>query len=192
MALEKYRSKRNFNITKEPRGEKGEVKREALRFVVQQHHASRMHYDFRLEMDGVLKSWAVPKGPCLDPDQKRLAVQVEDHPVGYIDFEGSIPKGQYGAGNVIVWDIGTWEAEGDPEYGLKKGHLAFTLKGKKLKGAWNLVRMNKPEKSGSVNWLLIKQDDKYARALKDDILVKKPKSVISQRTIAQMDEKRAK
>ena len=191
MALEKYRSKRNFNITKEPRGEKGE-KREELRFVIQQHHASRMHYDFRLEMDGVLKSWAVPKGPCLDPDQKRLAVQVEDHPVGYIDFEGSIPKGQYGAGNVIVWDIGVWEAEGDPEYGLKKGHLSFSLKGKKLKGAWNLVRMNKPEKSGPVNWLLIKQDDKYARSLKDDILVKKPKSVLSQRTIAQMDEKRAK
>ena len=191
MGLEKYQSKRNFKITKEPRGRKS-VENESLRFVVQQHHASRMHYDFRLEMEGVLKSWAVPKGPCLDPHEKRLAVEVEDHPVDYIDFEGRIPEGQYGAGEVIVWDTGLWLPEGDALKGLKKGHLAFSLKGKKLKGEWSLVRMNTLEKKSKPNWLLIKKDDKHARSLKDDILVKKPKSVLTQRTIEDLQSERVK
>ncbi len=130
-------------------------------FVVHEHHAKRLHYDFRLEISGVLKSWAVPKGPSMNPADKRLAVMVEDHPLEYGDFEGIIPEGQYGAGAVLIWDTGTFESEGEPEAGLKKGKLTFTLKGKKLKGSFSLVLM-KSRGSGK-EWLLIKGQDAFAK-----------------------------
>src|SRR5919199_3676546 len=125
MALEKYRAKRSFNITAEPRG--GKIKRGGDAFVIQKHAATRLHYDLRLELDGVFKSWAVTRGPSLDPHDKRLAVEVEDHPLDYGDFEGTIPKGQYGGGTVQLWDRGYWRPQGDPHEGLKKGDLKFTL-----------------------------------------------------------------
>src|SRR5438128_1376419 len=162
MALEEYKRKRDFKRTPEP-GAKVE-KREAHRFVVQKHHASHLHFDFRLEMEGVLKSWAVPKGPPLDPAEKRLAMQVEDHPVSYFHFEGSIPEGNYGAGTVMVWDTGTWEPLGDAHEMLAKGDLKFKLKGKKLKGEFVLARMRsrRPGSKGT-EWLLIKKRDKSAQ-----------------------------
>src|SRR6218665_146692 len=127
--MSEYNRKRNFSVTSEPREEatgKGHKKPGALRFVIQKHDASHLHYDFRLELDGTLKSWAIPKGPSLDPNDKRLAVHVEDHPLGYATFEGSIPKGQYGAGDVIVWDQGVWQPQGDPATAYKAGKLKFT------------------------------------------------------------------
>src|SRR5882672_3603539 len=133
--LNRYRQKRDFSVTPEPLG-KAAKPGKALRFVVQKHAASRLHYDFRLELDGTLKSWAVPKGPSLDPNDKRMAVHVEDHPLSYASFEGVIPPGQYGAGTVIVWDHGTWEPLGDPHEGYRSGKLKFRLHGQKLKGAW--------------------------------------------------------
>src|SRR6476659_6652267 len=141
MGLQEYKKKRSFHATPEP---EGEVKKSAGNsFVIQKHAASRLHYDFRLEMEGVLRSWAVPKGPSLDPGEKRLAVHVEDHPVDYGDFEGIIPKGQYGGGTVLLCDRGTWEPVGDdPAAAHKKGHLKFLLHGEKLLGGWNLVRMH--------------------------------------------------
>src|SRR5271165_7441491 len=143
MALEEYRRKRDFRKTPEPAGKSASRKKAAapLAFVIQEHKARRLHYDFRLELDGVLKSWAVPKGPSLDPGEKRLAVHVEDHPLDYGGFEGIIPEGQYGAGAVIVWDRGQWIPKGDPEEGFAKGHLSFDLDGEKLRGGWHLVRM---------------------------------------------------
>src|ERR1700761_381321 len=129
MALETYHKKRDFDVTSEPRGKKGRSSGHS--FVVQKHDATRLHYDFRLELDGVLKSWAVAKGPSLVPGEKRLAVHVEDHPLDYGGFEGTIPDGQYGAGAVMVWDRGTWTSKGDPHAGLEKGHLEFTLDGEK-------------------------------------------------------------
>src|SRR5215213_5633614 len=137
--LQPYFAKRDFKITSEPTG--GKATQGALSFVVQKHAATRLHYDFRLELAGTLKSWAVPKGPSLDPADKRMAVHVEDHPTDYASFEGTIPKGQYGAGQVIVWDRGTWEPVGDPHRGLEKGHLDFRLSGEKLSGEWHLVRL---------------------------------------------------
>jgi len=168
--LKEYVKKRDFKTTSEPSGLKGK-KLAALAgtFVVQEHHASRLHYDFRLEMDGVLKSWAVPKGPSLDPRQKRLAVQVEDHPLEYGSFEGTIPEKQYGAGEVFLWDSGKWEPIGDPHQGLKKGHLDFRLSGKRLHGEWVLVRLKGPS-SGKPNWLLMKRSDTFAK--KNDAAVK--------------------
>jgi bifunctional non-homologous end joining protein LigD len=141
MALEKYRAKRNFKVSPEPKGapKKGKSKSE-LSFVVQKHQASHLHYDFRLEWEGVLVSWAVPKGPSLDPAVKRLAMAVEDHPLEYGSFEGVIPEGEYGGGTVMVWDHGTWEPEVDAADGLKNGELKFSLHGKKLRGSWALVR----------------------------------------------------
>src|ERR1700760_677056 len=136
MALKEYRRKRNFRNTPEPSG--GGSRQKSLIFVVQLHHASHRHYDFRLEFDGVLKSWSVPKGPSFDPADKRLAVEVEDHPLDYATFEGVIPAGQYGGGDVIVWDRGTWSSEKDLAESFKKGRLEFTLKGEKLEGAWVL------------------------------------------------------
>ena len=126
---------------------------------MQKHAARRLHYDFRLELDGVLKSWAVTRGPSLVPAEKRLAVQVEDHPLDYGDFEGTIPKGEYGGGEVIVWDAGRWKPKGDPEEGLRKGHLKFDLKGRKLKGGWHLVRMAARRREKRDDWLLIKGAD---------------------------------
>lgn len=168
MGLQKYWKKRDFKITQEPRGQV-EKSGGQLRFFIQKHDARRLHYDFRLELQGTLKSWAVPKGPSLDPSEKRLAVEVEDHPIAYGDFEGDIPAGQYGAGHVMLWDQGTWEAIGDPLQGYKKGTLKFRLHGHKLQGKWALVRM-KPrggkqgEKEAQPNWLLIKEQDEQARS----------------------------
>ena len=158
MALEEYKRKRRFEATPEPPPEVS--KKAGNRFVVQKHRASHLHYDFRLEMDGVLKSWAVPKGPSLDPADKRLAMQVEDHPVSYFDFEGIIPPGNYGAGTVMVWDLGTWEAQGDAHAMLVKGDLKFILRGQKLKGSFVLARMRsrRPGSKGT-EWLLIKHRD---------------------------------
>ena len=141
--LAEYARKRDFRQTPEPSGRKPRKDSTGLlRYCVQKHDASRLHYDFRLELDGTLKSWAVPKGPCLDPAVKRLAVQVEDHPLDYADFEGSIPQGHYGAGDVIVWDRGAWTPLDDPHEGLEKGHLSFALDGEKLSGRWHLIRTN--------------------------------------------------
>lgn len=158
MALEQYNRKRRFDRTPEPEGTL--ARREQHRFVVQKHLASRLHYDFRLEMDGVLKSWAVPKGPSLDPSQKRLAMQVEDHPVSYLKFEGKIPQNNYGAGTVMVWDIGAWEPLGDADAMLAKGDLKFRLRGKKLNGEFVLAKMRsrRPGSKGT-EWLLIKKKD---------------------------------
>src|SRR3984885_13594433 len=138
MALTKYHAKRDFRITPEPRGSARKSGDHELTFVVQKHQASHLHYDFRLEWEGVLLSWAVPKGPSLDPAVKRLAMTVEDHPIEYAKFEGIIPEGQYGGGTVMVWDQGTWEPEQHPEAGLRKGELKFSLRGKKLRGSWVL------------------------------------------------------
>jgi bifunctional non-homologous end joining protein LigD len=162
MALEEYQRKRRFQSTPEPPPKV--EKDEGHRFVVQKHQASHLHYDFRLEMDGVLKSWAVPKGPSLDPADKRLAMMVEDHPVDYLHFEGIIPEGNYGAGTVMVWDTGTWEPLGDAHAMLAKGDLKFRLKGKKLKGEFVLARMRsrRPGSKGT-EWLLIKKRDQYAQ-----------------------------
>jgi bifunctional non-homologous end joining protein LigD len=160
MALEEYKRKRDFKQTPEPVPKLGKAGQS--RFVVQKHRASRLHYDFRLEMDGVLKSWAVPKGPSLDPADKRLAMQVEDHPVSYFDFEGIIPENNYGAGTVMVWDVGTWTPQGDVHQMLSKGDLKFHLDGQKLKGDFALIhiRSRKPGSRGN-EWLLIKHRDAY-------------------------------
>src|SRR5438046_661898 len=182
-ALTSYRHKRDFKATPEPRGKIAKAKGRS--FVIQKHDATRLHFDFRLELDGVLKSWAVTRGPSLDPKQKRLAVRVEDHPLDYGGFEGTIPKGQYGGGTVMLWDKGTWEPEGDPHEGLKEGKLSFTLKGKRLKGGFTLVRMRKAGggKSARENWLLIKQRDDEADA-KTDPVATWQKSVETQRSMA--------
>lgn len=160
--LKKYSKKRDFKKTSEPHGHAATRITQSPIFVIQEHHASHLHYDFRLELDGVLKSWAVPKGPSMRPVDKRLAVEVEDHPLEYAQFHGTIPKGQYGGGEVFIWDKGTWEAEGDAHQGLKNGKLEFTLKGKKLKGHFVLVRMHTSPESIKHNWLLMKKADKDA------------------------------
>ncbi|MGZ3772876.1 MAG: DNA polymerase ligase N-terminal domain-containing protein [Pseudobdellovibrionaceae bacterium] len=190
MPTREYQKKRNFKVSPEPSfnettktknvtkaGKKTKTKTKTkakyraglspktkvgpLMFVVQEHHASHLHYDFRLEMNGVLKSWAVPKGPSMDPQIKRLAVEVEDHPLEYGTFEGIIPKNQYGAGQVIIWDTGTYEPKGNPQTDFKKGHLEFTLKGKRLHGDWILVKTARPAGNKS-QWLLIKKADVFA------------------------------
>ena len=182
MALEAYRKKRSFDVTAEPRGRKG--KRGGDAFVIQKHAASRLHYDLRLELDGVMKSWAVTRGPSLVPGDKRLAVHVEDHPIEYNDFEGTIPKGQYGGGTVMIWDRGRWIPDGDPRRGYAKGSLDFTLEGHKLKGRWHLVRMRKRPGEKQEPWLLIKSKDEAARGPNDpDILKEMDRSVVSRRTI---------
>ncbi len=161
------------------------AKRAGNSFVIQKHDATRLHYDLRLELDGVLKSWAVTRGPSLVPGEKRLAVQTEDHPLDYGSFEGTIPKGQYGGGTVLLWDRGTWTPEGDPHKGLEKGHLVFTLEGEKLRGAWHLVRMRRRPTERKEQWLLIKSDDEWARGPDDpDILEEKPLSVATGRDLA--------
>jgi bifunctional non-homologous end joining protein LigD len=182
VALETYRAKRDFSATDEPAGTDRRGHGDA--FVVQKHAARRLHYDLRLEIGDALASWAVTRGPSLVPGDKRLAVHVEDHPLDYADFEGEIPKGQYGGGEVIVWDRGRWEPEGDPVRGLKKGRLDFTLEGAKLKGRWHLVRMGAKRGEKRENWLLIKGSDEAARSEADpDILEQEPASVISGRTV---------
>ncbi len=164
MALTEYIHKRNFKSTPEPKGRKHtQKKKDQLMFVIHEHHASHLHYDFRLEWDGTLKSWAVPKGPSLDPHIKRLAVEVEDHPIEYGQFEGVIPENQYGAGQVYIWDTGTWSPIGDAEAGLKQGRLEFEIKGKKLHGLWMLIR-TRAKGSSKPQWLLMKRSDQYAVA----------------------------
>jgi bifunctional non-homologous end joining protein LigD len=179
--LATYWAKRDFSKTPEPRGVK-QAPGEQLVFVVQKHWASRLHYDFRLELDGTMHSWAVPKGPCYDPGVKRLAVQVEDHPISYNDFEGTIPEGQYGAGKVIVWDRGTWEPLGDARRGLAKGRLAFRLHGEKLQGQWELVRIQAKQDERQPPWLLFKKHDEFERPEDEyDVTVALPDSVVSGR-----------
>jgi len=185
-SLSTYRTKRHFGHTKEPRGK---LHRGGHAFVIQKHAARRLHYDLRLQFDGVMKSWAVTRGPSLVPGEKRLAVQVEDHPIDYNKFEGAIPQGEYGGGTVMVWDRGIWKPEGDPERGLAKGHLSFHLAGKKLSGGWHLVRMRRRSGEKRDNWLLIKQDDEAARSERDkDILDTEPRSVKSGRSMDEIAE----
>lgn len=184
MTLEKYREKRDFERTPEPAGG-AESDAPLPRFVVQKHAASRLHYDFRLEMDGVLRSWAVPKGPSLDTTQKRLAVQVEDHPIEYGDFEGTIPAGEYGGGTVMLWDHGTWEPINDPAEGYARGDFKVRLSGEKLKGGFVLVRLKPRAGEKQTNWLLIKERDGYARPLAEGDVLALDRSVTTGRT---MDE----
>jgi bifunctional non-homologous end joining protein LigD len=164
MALEDYKRKRDFKATPEPPPGKP-VAKQGFSYLIQKHDATRLHYDLRLELDGVLLSWAVTKGPSLNPADKRLAVRTEDHPLSYGTFEGTIPKGQYGGGTVMLWDRGTWESKWDPHFGLNKGHLAFVLHGERLKGTWDLIRMRTKEKRE--NWLLIKHKDEYSGSAED-------------------------
>jgi bifunctional non-homologous end joining protein LigD len=190
MGLREYRRKRNFKKTPEPSGKAAPPRRKGeLLFVIQKHAASRLHYDFRLELDGVLKSWAVPKGPSLDPADKRLAMHVEDHPLEYGSFEGIIPKGEYGGGTVLLWDRGTWEPVGDPHQASRAGNLKLVLKGEKLRGGWALVRIRggrRGDDSGR-SWLLIKERDAEARAGRAASIVElKPKSVATGRTLEQI------
>ncbi len=184
MSLERYRHKRDFAQTPEPRG-RGDIS-PGNRFVIHKHAATRLHYDLRLELAGALKSWAVPKGPSLSPADKRLAVEVEDHPLEYVDFEGIIPEGQYGAGAVIVWDRGSWQAKGDPHEGYARGKLDFVLAGEKLRGAWTLVR-----KRGATGehapWFWIKQRDAHARSgSAANVTLQLPRSVLSGRDLEQV------
>ncbi|MGA2055515.1 MAG: DNA ligase D [Bradyrhizobium sp.] len=184
--LSTYRKKRDFDKTTEPRGEAPVEPSKQRRFVIQKHDATRLHYDFRLEFDGVFKSWAVTRGPSLDPHDKRLAVEVEDHPLDYGDFEGTIPKGQYGGGTVQLWDRGTWESD-DPDKGFKKGDLKFTLHGDKLHGSWVLVRMRHDRGGGKrTNWLLIKHRDEYAREGDENSILEEDRSVASGRGMDQI------
>jgi bifunctional non-homologous end joining protein LigD len=182
--LQTYRAKRNFGRTAEPRG--AASRKKGQRYVIQKHAATRLHYDLRLELDGVMLSWAVTRGPSLVPGDKRLAIHVEDHPIEYNTFEGTIPKGEYGGGTVMIWDRGTWSPDHDPHKGLQKGHLDFELQGEKLKGHWHLVRMRKRPGERQEPWLLIKATDELARSKRDpDILKEMPNSAATGRT---MDE----
>ena len=189
--LETYRAKRNFSITAEPRGRVLRGKLKALRFVIQRHAATRLHYDLRLELDGVYKSWAVTKVPSLDPATKRLAVEVEDHPLEYGTFEGTIPKGQYGGGTVQLWDRGTWTPKGeDPQGDLAGGHLKFEISGKRMHGGWALIRLREqnlnPRKKARHNWLLIKEKDEAARPGDPDVLLAADTSVTTGRTLEEI------
>jgi bifunctional non-homologous end joining protein LigD len=185
MSLEKYRQKRNFNVTAEPSGpaSPSASAKGPLLYVIQKHRATQLHYDFRLELHGVLLSWAIPKGPSLDPAVKRLAMQVEDHPLEYGSFEGVIPEGEYGGGTVMLWDTGTWTPEtADPQASLQKGDFKFSLAGKKLRGSWALIRTKGFGSRADKSWLLIKHRDKYAS--KKDITADAPRSVLSHKFLA--------
>jgi bifunctional non-homologous end joining protein LigD len=189
MGLTEYKRKRRFGVTSEPAGKTPRAKRtKTLAFVVQKHRASRLHYDFRLEWQGVLLSWAVPKGPSLDPSVKRLAMQTEDHPLEYAKFEGIIPEGEYGGGTVMIWDRGTWTPESaNVDAALRKGDLKFRLAGEKLTGSWVLVRTRgRPggDASSRPAWLLIKHRDEAASDV--DIAERAPRSVVSQRLLAEI------
>jgi bifunctional non-homologous end joining protein LigD len=195
MSLKKYNAKRDFKKTPEPKGKppaaaKSKKKSSKNLYIIQKHAASHLHYDFRLELNGVLLSWAVPKGPSLDPATKRLAMHVEDHPVAYGSFEGIIPKGEYGGGTVMLWDKGSWDCEEEnPADAYKNGKLTFILHGKKLHGRWKIFRINKDDKT----WLLVKAQDEFADSRKKaDITVTAPNSVVSQQSIAQISEQYAK
>ena len=188
MSLKEYKKKRRFDVTPEPAGKEQRETSEtsALSFVVQKHQATRLHYDFRLEWKGVMLSWAVPKGPSVDPSVKRLAMPVEDHPIEYNSFEGVIPEGEYGGGTVMIWDRGTWKPQiPDVDEAIKKGDLKFTLDGKKLKGSWVLVRAGWGWKSsGRPSWLLIKHRDDFISTR--DITVERPLSVVSKKSMEQI------
>lgn len=183
--LKKYRGMRDFGDTPEPAGRTKKLAKGPI-FVIQKHAATRLHYDFRLEMEGVLKSWAIPKGPSYDPTVRRLAMMTEDHPYDYAAFEGVIPEGNYGAGNVIIWDQGTWEfiePGDDPVAALKSGKLTFRLKGKKMFGEWALVRIHGKGKTDRGNeWLLLKHRDQFAND-QVDVTEVAPRSVVSNKTI---------
>src|SRR6187402_2406452 len=182
--LDTYRAKRDFDKTREPSGKTEIAASNCRRFVIQKHDATRLHYDLRLELDGVFKSWAVTKGPSLDPQDKRLAVETEDHPLDYGDFEGTIPKGEYGGGTVMLWDRGFWAADGDPSKSLRKGELKFTLVGEKLQGSWILVRLRHDREHGKrTNWLLIKRHDGYEREGDNDGILAEDHSVASGRSM---------
>ena len=185
-SLTTYRKKRDFEKTAEPSGKVKVAPSKERRFVIQKHAATRLHYDLRLEFDGVFKSWAVARGPSLDPHDKRLAVEVEDHPLDYGDFEGTIPRGQYGGGTVQLWDRGTWQSD-DPERGFKKGDLKFTMHGDKMHGSWVLVRMRHDRNGGNrTNWLLIKHRDEFARDGEANGILDEDRSVASGRSMAEI------
>jgi bifunctional non-homologous end joining protein LigD len=188
VGLDEYHRKRNFAITPEPRGSEGTERRQGRSFVVQKHAASHLHYDFRLELEGVLKSWSVPKGPCFDPTVKRLAMATEDHPLDYGDFEGVIPESEYGGGTVMLWDRGTWEPLGDPHKEFHGGNLKFELHGEKLRGRWALVRIRgKDRRDGDRSWLLIKERDELARPEPEfDVTLARPESVTTGRSLEQI------
>ena len=186
MGLETYRAKRDFGAHPSRAAGRSRAARASGSFVVQKHLARQLHYDFRLELGGVLVSWAVPKGPSLDPADKRLAMHVEDHPLEYAGFEGVIPDGEYGGGTVMVWDTGRWVPRGDPVAGYRAGHLKFTLQGRKLKGNWSLVRTRDSRyagKAGREAWLLIKETDEHARPGSGSIVDTAAESVVSGRTL---------
>src|SRR3954453_6386755 len=192
--LTKYQKMRDFGDTPEPSGKSRPVKGKKPIFVIQKHHASHLHYDFRLEMEGVLKSWAVPKGPSYDPATKRLAMKTEDHPYDYAKFEGVIPEGNYGAGNVIIWDQGTWdfiEPGEDPVKAVQSGKLTFRMNGKKMFGEWALVRISGRGRSGDKGneWLLLKHRDEFASD-KLDITEYAPRSVVSNKLVDEVSPKK--
>lgn len=185
--LSKYQAMRDFQATPEPKGAARPRKAKRPLFVVQKHDASHLHYDFRLEIEGVLKSWAVPKGPSYDPGTKRLAMMTEDHPYEYASFEGVIPQGNYGAGNVIIWDQGTWEyigAEGDAAAAVRKGEIKFRLDGVKLKGEWVLIHLRGRSRKAN-EWLLVKHRDEWASS-KVDVTEFAPQSVVSGKLVEQI------
>src|SRR5678815_1894830 len=186
-SIETYNDKRDFSKTKEPRGRK--LKGKGDSFVVQKHDASRLHWDFRLELDGVLKSWAVPKGPSLDPGQNRLAMRTEDHPLDYGDFEGTIPKREYGGGTVMLWDKGRWipEPSKDPSKTIEEGHLHFTLEGERMKGDWVMFRLKPKPGEKAEPWMLKKVTDAFADAEDGELLVENcTTSVTTGRTMAEI------
>ncbi|QRM56591.1 DNA ligase D [Sinorhizobium sp. BG8] len=187
-SLDEYNRKRDFSKTREPKGEPNRKANGGFRYLVQKHDATRLHYDFRLEWDGVLKSWAVTKGPSVNPDDKRLAVRTEDHPMAYGDFEGTIPEKQYGGGTVMLWDTGRWDPVGDPDEGLKEGKLKFRLHGRRLTGGWTLVRMRPRQGEKGENWLLIKEQDDAAMEDGDGVLEGNLTSVVSGRTMGEIAE----
>ncbi len=186
MRLNEYEKKRDFSKTAEPEAERRETGNGQLVFAVQKHAASRLHFDFRLEHDGVLLSWAVPKGPSYNPRDKRLAVQVEDHPYDYRDFEGTIPKEEYGGGTVMLWDEGSWVPDGDVEEMLSVGSMKFLLQGQRLTGRWALVRMKPKPGEEDKNWLLIKEKDEFVRT--DDGIADFTTSIRSGRTMEEIAE----
>ncbi|MBI2545895.1 DNA ligase [Candidatus Woesearchaeota archaeon] len=202
MALKEYRKKRDFKRTPEPKGDTSKIKTEKktkqkakkFSYVIQQHHARRIHYDFRIEVDGVLTSWVIPKGPSTDPEIKRLAVMTEDHPMEYANFEGIIPEGGYGAGSVIVWDNGTYENISRFENmkdAVKAGHIVIKITGKKLKGEFALMRMRARNPFEKEQWLFLKMKDGYAQP-GYDVTSEKPKSIVSGLTLEQLEKKHAK
>jgi DNA ligase D-like protein (predicted 3'-phosphoesterase) len=187
-ALRAYREKRDFRRSPEPSGTRGRGRKNEPRFVIQKHDASSLHYDFRLEADGVLKSWAVPKGPSTDPREKRLAMPTEDHPLAYADFEGVIPEGQYGAGTVIVWDRGSYRNLGEEpiEQALEQGHASVWLEGEKLRGGYALTRIGKGKRE---RWLLVKMDDEGADRRRNPVS-SQPQSVLSGKSIKEIAKQR--